>query len=96
MKKNLLYGIIGGAAVGAAASYLMGAKDRKNFVSGIKNLSETVTDTVSGLSGLMGGESSAKSASGSSRSASGSNSGRSASGAKSSGSKSSSSTSRRG
>jgi hypothetical protein len=30
MKKNLLYGIIGGAAVGAAASYLMSAKDRRN------------------------------------------------------------------
>jgi hypothetical protein len=96
MKKNLLYGIIGGAAVGAAASYLMGARERKNFVSGIKNLSETVTDTVTGLMGSESNGGSSKSSAGSSKSASGSNTGRSASGAKSSGSKSSSSTSRRG
>ncbi|MGZ5282342.1 MAG: hypothetical protein ACXWDO_04340 [Bacteroidia bacterium] len=85
MKKNLLYGIIGGAAVGAAASYLMGAKDRKNFVTGIKNLSETVTDTVNGL---MGSESTSNRASGSST-------GRSTTGTKSA-AKSSPSTSRRG
>ena len=92
MKKNLLYGIIGGAAVGAAASYLMGSKERKNLVSGLKSLSET----VGSVGGLLGGseesESGARSSQGSS-SNSGSKSGRSTSGSSKSGS---SSTSRRG
>jgi hypothetical protein len=51
MKKNLIYGIIGGAAVGAAASYLMGATERKNLVSGLKSLGETV-GSVGGLLGV--------------------------------------------
>jgi hypothetical protein len=51
MRKNLLIGIIGGAAVGAAASYLMNSQNRTGFVNGIKDLSETVTDTYNGLLG---------------------------------------------
>jgi len=89
MKKNLLYGIIGGAAVGAAASYLMGSKERKNLVSGLKSLSET----VGSVGGLLGGSEENESGAKSSQGSSSKSGGRSASGSSKSGS---SSTSRRG
>lgn len=37
MKRNLLIGIIGGAAVGAAASYLLNSENRRNLTSGLGN-----------------------------------------------------------
>lgn len=35
MKRNLLIGIIGGAAIGAAASYLLDAENRRGLSSGL-------------------------------------------------------------
>lgn len=37
MKRNLLIGIIGGAAVGAAASYLLNSENRRGLASGLSN-----------------------------------------------------------
>jgi hypothetical protein len=37
MKRNLLIGIIGGAAIGAAASYLLEGDNRRGLVSGLSN-----------------------------------------------------------
>jgi hypothetical protein len=37
MKRNLLIGIIGGAAIGAAASYLLEGENRRGLVSGLSN-----------------------------------------------------------
>ena len=37
MKRNLLIGIIGGAAVGAAAAYLLDGENRRNLTSGLSN-----------------------------------------------------------
>lgn len=73
MKKSLLFGILGGAAVGAAASYLWSAQDRENLVSGIKNLGGSVSDMLTGESG----SSSSPSASTAGRRTSGSTSSRS-------------------
>lgn len=51
MKKSLLIGILGGAAVGAAASYLLKSDDRRNLVSGIKNIGGKATDLYNDLLG---------------------------------------------
>lgn len=51
MKRNLLVGIIGGAAVGAAASYLMSTTNRKSLVDSVKGLGGTIADSFTDLLG---------------------------------------------
>lgn len=63
--RNLIIGAITGAAVGAAASYLMDAKDRKNLVSNLKGFGEKAMDMIGNVPGMstFTGESSASGAS---------------------------------
>ncbi|RYD81835.1 MAG: hypothetical protein EOP53_05360 [Sphingobacteriales bacterium] len=93
-----LWACIGGAAVGVAATYLMGSKERKNLVSGLKNIGESVGSISGSLGGLLGGENESNSGSSNSGRSTSGNGGasKSKSGASKSGSGSSSSTSRRG
>ena len=44
MKKNLWIGILGGAALGAAAGYLL--TNRGNIGRGLKNVAESAMDTL--------------------------------------------------
>jgi hypothetical protein len=68
--RNLIIGAITGAAVGAAASYLMDSKDRNNLVSNLKGFGEKAMDmigNVPGMSNFTGESSSSRSASSGSR-----------------------------
>lgn len=68
--RNLIIGAITGAAVGAAASYLMDTKDRNNLVSNLKGFGEKAMDmigNVPGMVGFSGEDTASRSASGTSR-----------------------------
>jgi hypothetical protein len=66
MKRNLLIGIIGGAAVGAAASYLLDSGNRSNLGQGLKNIGSKAGDFVGGIIGSENESNSGSSASNSS------------------------------
>ena len=51
MKRNLLLGILGGAAVGAAASLLFSSEDRRSLVDGIRNIGDKASDMYNNLMG---------------------------------------------
>jgi thioredoxin reductase len=50
-KSNLILGLLGGAAAGAAAVYLMNAEARKGVMDGLTSLGETAISPITNLLG---------------------------------------------